>query len=169
MPIRYWKHTNIIVKEILKDHHSVVATDLIKANELIFEYQAPIVYSPTKFTLQIDEGSHIDSLPEHEWRYLNHSCDPNAKVADVSVNTTKTEGKFSLIALRDILNGEEITFNYNTTEFEISSPFECNCQTAQCLEFIKGYKYLSNEEKNKIAKLSLHYVLNLDKKSNETI
>jgi SET domain-containing protein len=38
-------------------------------------------------------------------RYSNHSCDPNCDIA----KTTRT---LWLVALRDICEGEELTFNY---------------------------------------------------------
>jgi SET domain-containing protein len=32
-----------------------------------------------------------------------------------------------LVAKKDILSGEEITFDYETTETEMTEPFKCNC------------------------------------------
>ena len=69
--------------------------------------------SPTRTSIQIEEGLHMEG---ELGSCINHSCDPSCSI----------EG-FSIVALKDIEAGEEITFNYNENEDVVSSPFECNC------------------------------------------
>jgi len=57
--------------------------------------------------------------------FLNHSCDPNSKI---------DRDSFSLIALKDIKIGEEITCDYNKTELN-GQKVSCNCQSENC----RGY------------------------------
>jgi hypothetical protein len=58
--------------------------------------------------------------------------------------------KGTLIALQNIESNEEIVFHYCTTEYKMSSPFQCHCRSKDCIGEIKGYKYLSKEVKEKL-------------------
>ncbi|MGM5488847.1 MAG: SET domain-containing protein [Nanobdellota archaeon] len=64
-------------------------------------------------------------------RYTNHSCEPNAGLKD----------GLSLVAMRDITKGEEITIDYDTLEYEWE--MDCNCQSTGCRKKLRGYKFLS--------------------------
>ena len=75
--------------------------------------------------MQLSPGRHLlpppglaasDTAVEHLWRYLNHSCRPNAAV----------QGR-TLVASRSIARGDEITFDYETTEDAMAEPFCCAC------------------------------------------
>lgn len=57
-------------------------------------------------------------------RFINHSCAPTTFV-DVT--------RQAIMALRNIQAGEEITFNYLSTERRIVSPFDCNCGSTACV------------------------------------
>lgn len=59
-------------------------------------------------------------------KYVNHSCEPNAEFL----------GKV-LVTNKDIHNRQAITFDYHTTESEISNPFKCNCKSVDCRGEIK--------------------------------
>ncbi len=58
---------------------------------------------------------------------LNHSCEPNVGV----------QGQIVLVARRDIAAGEELTFDYDTTEIE-QLAFDCQCGTPSCRGRIDG-------------------------------
>jgi uncharacterized protein len=63
-------------------------------------------------------------------RYSNHSCDPNCKVE----KTTRT---IWLVALRDIRDGEELTFNYGYDfDPDTYQDFPCRCGATQCCGYI---------------------------------
>lgn len=98
---------------------------------------------PTRFSIQIDAALHIDAdgtLPEpemrvlHPWRSLNHCCEPNARI----------EGRL-LRAIRAIAAGEEITFDYTTTEADMSTPFQCLCGSARCIGLVRGFNHLPED------------------------
>lgn len=63
---------------------------------------------------------------------MNHSCDPNTLIRGQDV-----------IASHDIEPWADVTFNYNTTEFDMAEPYNCHCSSPDCLESIKGFKYLT--------------------------
>ena len=48
----------------------------------------------------------------------------------------------SLVALRPIKQGEEVTFFYPSTEWEMSEPIDCICGSKDCLGQFKGAAYL---------------------------
>jgi uncharacterized protein len=62
-----------------------------------------------------------------ETELFNHSCDPNAGV----------KGQIVLVARRPILQGEEIFFDYDTTE-TAAAPFACRCGSSLCRGLIDG-------------------------------
>lgn len=79
--------------------------------------------------LQVDEGVYLWSIRDGDaGDYVNHSCDPNAWVS----------GQISLLARRDIRAGEEITFDYATTDASDYDTFECHCGSALCRGMVTG-------------------------------
>lgn len=55
-----------------------------------------------------------------------------------------------LIAIGTIRRGEEIAFDYNTTEFDMACPFPCTCGSAACLGIIRGYRHLTGPQRARI-------------------
>lgn len=85
-------------------------------------------------TIQTGHNEHvIMNLP---CRFLNHSCAPNLGPWD------NLAGAYDFIALRDIELGEELTFDYDTTEYAVEHfPDVCHCTaTTACRKRILGYK-----------------------------
>ena len=66
-------------------------------------------------------------------RYMNHSCDPNTWWAD----------NVSLVARREIQRGEEVTYDYATTEVLLDFEMRCNCGSPLCRGVITNKDYLS--------------------------
>ncbi|MFW5691052.1 MAG: SET domain-containing protein [Chloroflexota bacterium] len=115
--------------------HGLVAARLIKAGEVVSRLE------PDQPTIAIDE---LNTMPASEQdrllhycyqcdethivceqgieRYMNHSCDPNTWWADDE----------TMIARRDIQPGEEITYDYATTEVDINFSMSCRCGSAAC-------------------------------------
>ncbi|NJM97533.1 MAG: SET domain-containing protein [Phormidesmis sp. RL_2_1] len=74
------------------------------------------------------------SIEEFFLAHLNHHCNPN-----VVVDTARME----LRAIRDISPGEDLTFFYPSTEWEMAEPFACLCGDNKCLKTISGAKDIS--------------------------
>ncbi|MEM1310899.1 MAG: SET domain-containing methyltransferase [Cyanobacteria bacterium P01_H01_bin.153] len=85
----------------------------------------------TYTSVQIDINYDIE---EFYLAHLNHSCEPN-----VIIDTTKLE----LRAIRDIERGEDLTFFYPSTEWQMAEPFQCLCGSTNCLGKISGARDLS--------------------------
>ncbi len=93
----------------------------------------------TYLTVQTTTNRHITLMPEF-LQYINHSCAPN-----VFFNTTTME----LVCIHPMQPGDEFTFFYPSTEWEMAQPFVCNCGTAACLQLINGASHLSVETLSK--------------------
>ena len=90
---------------------------------------------PTKTSIQIGDR-HLESW---EGGHVNHHCDPNTKVVLEKLDSG-TESY--LVATKHIYPGEEVTFDYNTTEEDMSRPFKCNCHG----KWIVGWKVVEDSE-----------------------
>jgi hypothetical protein len=124
----------------------VFAREGIEAGTVI-RLQGVVSGVPSRHSLQLDKGRHLvlpdaADRPEYFWKYLNHSCRPNGHI--------DTSGP-SFRALRRIARGEECTFNYLTTEYEMAEPFECRCGSADCFGVIGGYARLGAEERERLS------------------
>lgn len=85
-------------------------------------------------SIQIDWDKHIlMALPA---RFLNHSCDPNIVVGGINEG-----GSYDFVALRDIADGEQVRFDYETTEYEVGAFSECRCGAWNCRGTIRGFKH----------------------------
>lgn len=121
------------------------AARAIRQGESIIALEGESFTEPTRYSIQVGLAKHIDapgnlsaedSIDRHPWRCLNHSCAPNASI----------RGNV-LVALRDIQAWQEIVFDYNTTEFELATPFVCECGADDCCGIVRGFRYLSAAER----------------------
>ncbi len=102
-------------------------------------YAATTQACATYLTIQTGIETHITLEPEF-LQYTNHSCAPS-----VFFDTTAMQ----LICLRALKPGDEFTFFYPSTEWEMSQPFVCNCKTPECLQLINGAAHLDPSTLNK--------------------
>lgn len=110
--------------------------------------------------------SHASQIGENEYvlhagsiSKVNHSCDPNC---GISVNET---GAHDFVAFRDIIAGEEITFDYAMRNYGIGYfPKHCGCGSKECRGKITGWKDLPAEKKEFYAGFVAPYLLELDAK-----
>src|SRR5262249_32692782 len=68
--------------------------------------------------------------------FMNHSCDPNAWFVDDETMTAR----------RDIKAGEEVTYDYATSETRDSFYLECRCGSPLCRGVALGSDYWSRPE-----------------------
>ena len=116
------------------NQNALVAAVSFASGDVICKFSAGITQSfATYLTVQTDPDRHITLVPEF-LQYINHSCAPN-----VFFNTTSME----LVCLQPMQPGDEFTFFYPSTEWEMAQPFVCNCGNAECLQLINGASHLS--------------------------
>ena len=112
---------------------SLHATIVIKPGEFISRFFAGITQSyATYLTVQTGVDTHITLQPEF-LQYINHSCNPNVFFDTASLQ---------LICLTALQPGDELTFFYPSTEWDMSQPFVCNCKSKDCLQLINGAAHL---------------------------
>ncbi len=117
-----------------------------KKGETVIHFKADLVAtskaSPEAVT--VDDKFCIDTkwlVPE---AFINHSCSANTKIDVVG---------FRYIAIKNIRKNEEITYDYNTTEYDMKKSgddFQCECGSKNCLGRIRGFKYLTRAQKMKL-------------------
>ena len=83
-----------------------------------------------RYTVQIAQEKHTEV---GKLSALNHSCDPN-----VILDTER----LLVVARRDIEKGEELSFFYPSTEWEMDAPFICLCGSSNCIHVVAGARFL---------------------------
>jgi hypothetical protein len=104
--------------------------------EVVFPLEGRLEVQANRFTIQIGANAHLDPISDNvsPWGSLNHGCDPNV-VIDV--------GRRVIVAKRRISAGEELRFDYNTTEWELAESFVCRCGAPMCVGVAMGFAHLS--------------------------
>jgi hypothetical protein len=119
---------------------SLHAMKSFKPGDKISRFHAgSLTSTPTYLTVQVGVNRHITLQPEF-LQYINHSCEPN-----VFFDTTSMQ----LICLKELNVGDELTFFYPSTEWNMVQPFVCNCGSAECLQLINGASHLSEKTLSK--------------------
>lgn len=79
--------------------------------------------------------------------WVNHSCDANCGYS----------GQVSVIAMRDIKKGEEITQDYGLLDNEKYS-FKCNCGSENCRGIVTGFDWKIKELQDKYYDYFIDYL-----------
>jgi hypothetical protein len=79
-------------------------------------------------TIQIDDDRFLYSVVEGPADWINHSCKPNCGM----------QGPITVVAMRDISPGEELTFDYATVDGVAYDEFDCLCNEPSCRGRITG-------------------------------
>ena len=114
------------LKKIKKNMNGMFSTHSFEIGQLIYTFNPQYIEYPTKTSIQHNNKHFEDDIG----RYLNHHCNPNGCIVS-------DERGIHLFAIYVIEKNDEITFDYNLTEFKISYPFYCNCHG----KLIKGKYY----------------------------
>jgi len=138
------------------DRLAVLAAHDIRRGEVILRIEGHPVERPSRHSIQVGRDAHLAapadlrpraSVARYGWRYLNHSCAPNAFLRGLE-----------LIALEDIPARAEITFDYNTTEWELASPFTCLCGAPHCVGTVRGYRHLDEATRARLLPTLAEYL-----------
>ena len=122
----------------------------IKKNEIVLPLKFDLIKKRSEASgtsIQIGNDKFLDSkVKKHRYiaDYINHSCNPNIKIDFKSLN---------FVALKAIKKGEEITWNYLTTEYDLirdDLDFDCYCGSKNCLKKIRGFKFLNKFQMMKL-------------------
>lgn len=128
------------------------ATELIKTDESILEFIGPIISLAEALQKPKDKLSNPLQIGPKEYIDIaepgvlaNHSCLPNSGIKN---------DRF-LVALKDILPGEEICYDYSTTMDEDNWTLRCECGEENCRNVIRDFKDLPLEVQKKYCELNI--------------
>ena len=107
----------LVIKEIKDGMKGLFTKKRLVNGMKVLELDGNYFPYPTRTSIQIGD----QHLAHYEGGYVNHHCDPNTKV--IVPNFTSP----FLVAIKTIEPKEEITFDYESTEEELVSPFKCEC------------------------------------------
>ncbi|MAH06697.1 hypothetical protein CMI38_00420 [Candidatus Pacearchaeota archaeon] len=139
----------IILRENKKYGKSLFAKKAINKGEIIAVFDGQVYEAnkcsdlPNEAPLKVRD--HAIQFEKHKWRdsnglarFISHSCEPNCGIKE----------SFKIVAIKDIPNGEELTYDYDMTE---NSDWKliCKCDSANCRKLIRGYRFLPSEFKKK--------------------
>jgi SET domain len=128
------RHALVTVYVDERKGRHVVATAAIRAGTVATITGHREIAAANRFSVQVGADTHIDDLGV--FTYLNHSCAPNVFL------DTKA---LTLTAIRTIAKGDELSFFYPSTEWEMAEPFECHCGAAACVGVIAGAALLADD------------------------
>ncbi|CAO3607544.1 unnamed protein product [Cunninghamella blakesleeana] len=113
---------------------ALISDKAFEAQQIIVDIKGATPGPKRYSSVQISKTDHIEL--NSDLLYLNHSCSPSTYL-DVK--------ELCLKAVKPIQVGDELTFFYPSTEWDIAQPFECWCGSSKCVKLVKGAKYLSKE------------------------
>ncbi|KKA26625.1 hypothetical protein TD95_002931 [Thielaviopsis punctulata] len=144
------QYANVAVIKTEKKGYGLRANTDLQAHDFIFEYIGDVINTATfrkrmiKYDSQGIKHFYFMSLTRTEFvdatvkgnlgRFCNHSCNPNCYVDKWVVGDKLRMGIF---ALREIVAGEELVFNYNVDRYG-ADPQVCYCGEPNCVGFIGG-------------------------------
>ena len=114
-----------------------------RTGEVVLPVVGEVQSHPTRYSLQTAAGAHLAPRPEDlagppsggtAWRFLNHSCSPNARF---------DAGTRAVVAMEPVREGEEVTLDYNATEWDLDAAFSCQCGVDGCYGEVRGFRHLS--------------------------
>jgi hypothetical protein len=93
-------------------------------------------------TVQISPNSHIEL--NSDLRYVNHSCTPNL-VWDMAKMEIRVAGEEDGGDGNGLREGDELSFFYPSSEWDMAQGFECQCGGERCIGVVRGAKELGEE------------------------
>lgn len=116
----------------------IFAARAIRKGEIVLNFRGrrfdrdDPIHHTADASLLLQTGSRTYILPEAPSVYVNHSCDPSAGLV----------GNRRLVALRDILPGEQVTFDYSTSMDDGLWSLQCLCGHPECRGLIEDFRHL---------------------------
>lgn len=149
------KSCHLLIRETGKGK-AVYASSPVLKGEFVCEFTGPR-YTMAEYLkmhdpcnnhfLQIDDDNFMGPSGNAD-DLINHSCNPNCGLMFI-------DNILKLIAIRDIAEGEELSFDYSTTMDEDCWEMECLCGDSACRKTVRDFKYLPAELQKKYLSLGV--------------
>lgn len=133
-----------------KGHGVFALRDFVRGETVIVG--KAIGYPPrrTRMSVQVNWGRHVEM--DAPATLLNHSCAPNLGVRENEWHA------YDFVALRDILAGEELAFDYAMTEHSLVAPLSCCCGSEDCQGAIRPWSHRDDGWREQNAKWLAPYL-----------
>ena len=147
---------NFLIVKNTKNGKGVFANKKFRSGEIIFEFHGKFfTYEklPTPYNevedhyVQIGKSLYMGPSGGID-DFFNHSCAPNT---GLKINGKKV----FLIAIEDIMSGDEITWDYSTTMDEDDWEMDCECGSKNCRGRIRDFKYLPQDTRKRYLELGI--------------
>ncbi|KAI5921735.1 SET domain-containing protein [Camillea tinctor] len=124
--------------------YGIRANRCFNANQIIMEYTGEIIteeecdrrmnekYKDNQcyYLMSFDQNMIIDATTGSIARFVNHSCQPNCRMVKWIVSGQPRMALFA--GDRDIMTGEELTYDYNFDPFSAKNVQKCLCGAPNC-------------------------------------
>ncbi len=139
------KNKNIEIADSLfvVGEKALIASKDINKNTIVFIYEDTATDERTRTSIQVAIDKHIE--PGEFGAFANHSCSPNSQVI-ANYDEESNRATVLMLTIETIHKGEEITFDYATTETTVTANLlnkKCLCKSANCRGKITGFQELS--------------------------
>lgn len=151
---------NLIIKAVLNKNYGVFSTESILKGSFICEYAGEIINEQEakerrekyremnvcnyifclreiNIELNKEQVTIVDpTAMGNVGRFINHSCEPNCMI--IPIRCDNIHPKLCIFTKRDVLNDEEITFDYgshfetNKSESDAENRIICCCNSGNC-------------------------------------
>jgi len=125
------------VQQTHKGRSVFALRDFQKGETVVVGRRIQILPERSIYSLQMEFELHVE-LDEPAC-LINHSCYPNTGVRNNQF------GGYDFVALVPIATGDEITFDYETTEYISIAVPKCLCGTYNCRGKTRGFKFLPSQ------------------------
>ncbi len=131
----------------------LIAGENITRNKIITRIKGPacLKINKTKKDAQsnpdwvgVRKNIWIDPLRPH--KFLNHSCNPNAGMRGLTI-----------MSIKDIKEGDEITIDYSTQEGDTRWEMKCSCEAVNCRGTIRSVQFLSKKQFQSIPHIPAYF------------
>lgn len=141
---------SVHVQETHKGKGVFAIRDFQPGETVIVGRRVEVLPQRTLHSLQMDFDLHVEL--DEPARLLNHSCNPNTGVRNNQF------GGYDFVALVNIAKGDEITWDYETTEYISIAVSKCLCGHYNCRNEIRGFKFFHFEIKQKYGQFIADYL-----------
>ncbi len=126
-------NSHVIIKQTEKGRGVFATRKFAQGETVVVGMQIEEVPERTIYSFQMDFNLYVNL--DEPARVINHSCDPNTGVRNNQF------GGYDFVALWDIEAGDEITWDYETTEYESIAVSQCLCGSLYCRGKILGFQF----------------------------
>lgn len=143
---------NVVRRPGSFESYSVSTTTLPPGALMARLTSPPLTFAPKRWSsVQVSETQHIEL--NCDFLYVNHSCEPSLEfhvvpdseepVIEIRVAPRRDANNDKVVGIRE---GDELTFFYPSTEWEMDQAFDCKCGTRSCKGRISGAKDMTGEQ-----------------------